>query len=79
MVRFTTTSSVGFAATFPKGKAYERAAPFSLRLGHARGKTIINGFLTPSRRFATQGEGLMRKHCINLCYIFLKIYLQIRI
>ena len=32
-------------------------ASFSLRLGHARGKTIINRFLTPSRRFATQGEG----------------------
>ena len=26
---------------------------FSLRLGHARGKTIINRFLIPSRRFAT--------------------------
>ena len=26
---------------------------FSLRLGHARGKTILNHFLTLSRRFAT--------------------------
>ena len=26
---------------------------FSLRLGHARGKTTLGCFLTPSRRFAT--------------------------
>lgn len=27
--------------------------PFSLRLGHTQGKTIINRFLRPSCRFAT--------------------------
>ena len=27
--------------------------PFSLRLGHARGKTTLSCFLTPSRRYAT--------------------------
>ena len=31
-----------------------RLQTFSLRLGHARGKTILNRFLTPSRRFATR-------------------------
>ncbi len=30
---------------------------FSLRLGHARGKTTFSCFLTRSRRFATRGEG----------------------
>ena len=32
---------------------YSIAVSVSLRLGHARGKTIINRFLAPSRRFAT--------------------------
>jgi len=31
-----------------------QASLFSLRFGHARGKTIINRFHTPSRRFATR-------------------------
>ena len=31
---------------------------FSLRLGHARGKTILNHFLTLSRRFASLACGL---------------------
>ena len=36
----------------PKPTAGSSTA-FSLRLGHARGKTIPNRFLRPSRRFAT--------------------------
>ena len=32
-------------------KAERASLRYSLRLGHARGKTIINRFLIPSRRF----------------------------
>ena len=37
---------------------------FSLRLGHAQGKTTLSCFLTPSRRFATL------KTIINRFYLF---------
>ena len=37
-----------------------KVTPFSLRLGHLRGKTVINCFLTLSGRFATYlGEGYL--------------------
>ena len=56
----------------------ESAPDFSLRLGHTRGKTILNRFLTRSCRFATpkrnlRGFGFYRRLLIMAgCFSFVK-------
>ena len=53
-----------------------RASSFSLRLGHARGKTTLSCFLTLSRRFATRSAWRMRTHRIKTQSIFIPCRLR---